>query len=114
MRIVIIHTNCPDAESARHIADVLIAERLAACSNLFAEIESAFHWKGAVEHEAERPLLLKTRAELFEQAADRIRQLHPYETPEIVGVVPEYVSQHYADWIRAETVEPDSASPGAS
>ncbi|MBM9596167.1 divalent-cation tolerance protein CutA [Roseitranquillus sediminis] len=106
MRIVVLMTNCPDAASARRIAEALIAERLVACANLQPEIESAYHWKGEVAREPERPLLLKTRAALWERAAARIRELHPYETPAVLGTVPDFVTEDYAAWVEAETLEP--------
>ena len=102
--LVVIHTNCPDAVSARAIADTLIEERLVACANLLAEIESAYRWNGLVEREPERPLLVKTRAELFDRVAARIRDLHPYETPAIIGTVVDHVTDDYAAWIRTETM----------
>lgn len=101
---LLIGTNCPDHETARAIAEALIAERLVACANIGAGIDSLYLWQGEVAREPEVPLLVKTRAELWDRVAARIRELHPYDLPEIVGTAPDRVDPGYAQWIRDETV----------
>ena len=101
--IIDIWINCPSAEVAREIADALLRERLAACCNLFAPISSAYHWRGKIEREEEIPLLLKSREELFERIVERVRALHPYDTPAIVGVPVWGVNREYREWVVEET-----------
>ena len=103
MRLVEICVNCPNIEVARRISDHLIQERLVACANIRAAIESSYRWKGNLERETEVPLLVKTREELFDRVAAKIKVLHPYEVPSIVGVAADRVNQDYLDWIYAET-----------
>ena len=103
MKLIEICVNCPDAESARRISELLLEECLIACSNIHASIESSYHWKGNVERETEVPLILKTREELFDLVAQKIKTLHPYETPSIIGIEVDQVDQDYLDWIYAET-----------
>jgi periplasmic divalent cation tolerance protein len=80
----IVTTTVASREDAHRIADVLLAERLAACIQLL-EIESHYIWKGARMAEPEVMLLIKTRTDLFDRAIARIKALHPYEIPEIVA-----------------------------
>ena len=103
MKLLEICVNCPNMEVARRISDVLIKERLIACANIHAPIESSYHWKGNIERETEVPLLVKTREELFDLVAEKIKTLHPYETPSIIGIAVDRVNQDYLDWIYAET-----------
>lgn len=103
MSVILILTNCPDETSALALGTALVEERLAASFNLGAGIESAYRWNGKVARGPERPLLLKTRADLFDRVAGRIREIHPYETPAITGWIPDRVSDDYAAWIAAET-----------
>ena len=103
MKLVEICVNCPDVETARSISDVLVEDRLVACSNIHASIESCYHWKGIVERETEVPLLVKTREELFDLCVQKIKILHPYETPSIIGIAVDLVNQDYLEWIYAET-----------
>lgn len=102
---LLIHTNCPDPETARTIAEALIAERLVACANFGAGIDSLYYWQGEVARETEVPLLVKTRPELWDRVAARIRELHPYNLPAILGTLPDRIDPGYAQWIRDETVD---------
>ncbi len=95
--------NCPDDETARRIGSALVERRLAACANVFPRIWSTYHWQGAIESEEESPLLVKTRADLFDALCDAVRELHPYDVPSIVGVPVEHVNAEYAAWVDAET-----------
>ena len=103
MKLIEICVNCPDVESARSISDHLVEARLVACSNIHASIESCYHWKGNIERETEVPMSVKTREELFDRVVERIKTLHPYETPSIIGITVDRVNQDYLEWIYAET-----------
>lgn len=80
----IVSTALPDRATARRIAQILLAERLAACVQLL-DIESHYVWKGELMAEPEVMLLVKTRAALFASTIAHIKTLHPYELPEIVA-----------------------------
>lgn len=103
MSIIDVWVNCPDETVANAISDTLIAERLVACANVFPSIHSAYRWKGKLEKEREIPLILKTRADHFEAVCKRVRELHPYETPSIIGMELKYVDPDYAKWVVEET-----------
>ncbi|WP_028034198.1 divalent-cation tolerance protein CutA [Chelativorans sp. J32] len=106
LRFIDIWVNCPDQKTAEKIADACIAEKLAACANIFPPIASRYRWKGAIETATEVPLLLKTRSEHFEAVCEAVRTLHSYEVPFITATEISQVDQAYADWLRAETKEP--------
>lgn len=103
MKLIEIWINCPNRATARGIADKLIAGRLVACANILAGIESLYRWKGVIANEAEVPLVVKTRADLFDAVADFVRTHHPYETPSVIGVPVERVNDDYLEWVYAET-----------
>ena len=85
MQLVEIRINCPDRASATRIAERLVAARLAASANIGDGIDSIYHWKGAVEHASEVPLVLKTRAALFAAVAAEAAALHPYDVAAITA-----------------------------
>jgi len=103
LRFIDILVNCPDRETAAAIADACIEGRLAACANILSPVESRYRWKGAVETEAEIPLLLKTRESLFDAVCAIVRGLHPYEVPSITATQISNIDQAYAAWLREET-----------
>jgi periplasmic divalent cation tolerance protein len=97
-----LHVTCPDAATARAVADALLTERLVACAHVQAPHAARYWWQGALEEAEEVALLCKTRADLFERAAAMARAHHPHEVPAIVAW-PLTATADYAAWIAAET-----------
>ena len=95
---IVVQTTAGSAEEAEAIAEALLAERLCACVQI-AAIRSRYLWKGEVQRDAEQLLLIKTRAELFDAVAARIRALHSYETPEIVATPVVQGDPTYLAWV---------------
>jgi len=103
MSALLVLTNLPDRAAAERIADLLVERRLAACVNILAPCRSVYRWKGAVQHDEEHPMLIKTTAERYPAMEAAIREAHPYELPEIVAVPIERGLPAYLDWVAAET-----------
>jgi periplasmic divalent cation tolerance protein len=100
---VIVLTTLPaDAESGT-LGRTLVEERLAACVNLLAPMESVYRWEGQVERDTERQVIIKTSRERVAALWDRIRELHPYETPEFVVLSIQDGSDAYLRWIGDST-----------
>jgi periplasmic divalent cation tolerance protein len=95
-------TTLAGRDDAARLAGLRVEERLAACVQMLA-IESVYRWEGAVRHEPETLLVIKTRTALFESAMARIRDIHPYSVPEIVGTPFLAGLPAYLDWIRDST-----------
>jgi periplasmic divalent cation tolerance protein len=62
-------------------------------------VRSIYRWKGAVERDEERLLVVKTRTERFEALREAIVALHPYEVPEVVAMPIEAGSAAYLRWL---------------
>ena len=103
---ILVLTHLPDRAAALGLARALVAERLAACVNIGAPVESMYHWRGQIETAQEIPLAIKTCAALYPRVEAAILSLHPYELPEIVAVPFTHGSAPYLDWLAAETVAP--------
>ncbi|HUG76409.1 MAG TPA: divalent-cation tolerance protein CutA [Burkholderiales bacterium] len=103
MQKLLVFTNVPDRAAAERIADLLVGERLAACVNILAPCRSVYRWKGAVQHDEEHPMLIKTTAERYPALEQALRGAHPYELPEIVALPIERGLPAYLDWVGAET-----------
>jgi periplasmic divalent cation tolerance protein len=100
---LLVLTNLPDRAAAEKLADMLIAERLAACVNILAPCRSVYRWKGAVQHDEEHPMLIKTTQARYAELEQALRAGHPYELPEIIAVPIERGLPAYLDWVAAET-----------
>lgn len=94
----VILVTCPDAAVER-IAGGLLERRLVACVNAIRGVASRYVWKGKVESAEETLLVLKARAEGFEAIAAALRELHPYELPEILALPVAEGSGPYLRWI---------------
>ena len=101
--VIIVLTNLPDRETAQRLAQELVSRRLAACVNVLAECTSVYRWKGTIENASEVPVLIKTRAERYGEVEAAIRELHPYELPEIVAVPVVRGLNEYLDWVAGES-----------
>ena len=100
---LLVLTNLPDRAAAEKLADMLIAERLAACVNILAPCRSVYRWKGAVQHDEEHPMLIKTTQARYAELEQALRAGHPYELPEIIAVPIERGLPAYLDWVAADT-----------
>ena len=100
-----VHITAPDVERAAEMARTLVAEGLCACVNIVKEVRSIYVYEGRIHDEPEVLCVAKTRQELFARLEARVRELHPYEVPEILAFAVEEGSAAYLEWLRAATVE---------
>jgi periplasmic divalent cation tolerance protein len=100
---VIVLTTLPADGDADQLAQTLVAERLAACVNVFPPMRSIYRWKGAVESADERQIVIKTTAARVRDVEVRIRQLHPYEVPEFIVIPLLTGSAPYLSWLSDST-----------
>ena len=101
--VILVITNLPDRESALALAETLVQRQLAACVNVMSPCTSVYAWKGSVETTEEHPLLIKTLRLHYSKVEEAIRQLHPYELPEIVAVPLADGLKDYLRWVAEET-----------
>jgi periplasmic divalent cation tolerance protein len=104
--VLIVLTNCPDAEIADRIARTLVEQKLAACVNRMPAVDSVYRWQGAVERAVEVPLLIKSTRERLPEVQEAIRALHPYEVPEILAIPVVAGLPAYLRWVVDETQPP--------
>ncbi len=100
--LILILTTMPDDDRAGAVARALVDERLAACVNVHGPMMSTYRWKGAVERDAERQLVIKTVRARQSAVERRLRELHPYELPEVV-IVEAAGSDAYGAWVARQT-----------
>lgn len=100
-RVILVLSTVPESESAR-ISETLISERLVACVNA-TPVRSCYRWRGEISREREELLIMKTRESLFAQVMDRVRELHPYEVPEILALPVWGGFTGYLEWVMDET-----------
>jgi periplasmic divalent cation tolerance protein len=104
--VLLVLTNCPDAEAAARIARALVDGRFAACVNQLAPVTSVYRWQGSVETAIEVPLLVKCTRERYPAVEQTIRALHPHALPEIVALPLAAGFGPYLRWVDDETQPP--------
>lgn len=103
--VVLVLTTVSDSSSAEDLARALIEERLAACVNIQAPMTSFYRWKGCVERDRERQVVIKTTRNRLGAIEERLAALHSYELPELIVVPVAGGSDRYLDWVRSETAD---------
>jgi len=103
VRAVVVLVTAPDLKTARRLADALVGERLAACATAVPGARSTYRWKGKVERAREVVLIVKTRAALAKRVERRVRELHPYDVPEILAIPVASGEARYLRWIGEST-----------
>ena len=112
---VIVLTTLPAGAENDAFGRTLVEERLAACVNLLPPMESVYRWEGQVERDTERQVIIKTARDRVAALWDRIRELHPYETPEFVVLTISDGSEAYlqVDWGVDDLITPNLQVPKA-
>jgi periplasmic divalent cation tolerance protein len=97
--MLIVLTTTPNIAEAESLAQKIVEQKLAACVQILPNIISFYSWQGAIQKDSEQLLLIKTLSERFDALEKFIRVNHSYETPEIVAISSEKVSEGYLNWI---------------
>lgn len=103
MAAVFAYITVGSKQEADNIARTLVEERLAACANMIDGMRSIYRWQGKVEEAVEIVVIAKTREDLLQPLTDRVRALHPYECPCVVGLPVPGGNPDYLEWIASET-----------
>ena len=97
-----VFTSTEKKEDAEKIATVLVEKRLAGCIQIVGPIISTYWWKGNVENAGEWLCFIKSKKTLYDELEKAIKEVHPYETPEIIAVPIISGSKDYLEWLHSE------------
>jgi len=95
---IVFVTTSSKSEASR-IADQIVLSHLAACANIIPKVESIFFWKGKVEKAKEFLLIIKTEFRNLKKLEAKIRSLHSYSIPEIIGIPIAWGHKPYLAWV---------------
>jgi|HubBroStandDraft_3_1064219.scaffolds.fasta_scaffold03672_3 periplasmic divalent cation tolerance protein len=92
--------------SAHSIAATVVERGLAACVNVVPAVHSVYRWRGAVEHDEESLLVVKTTRTAVALLDELLVEIHPYESFELIATEIVAGSVPYLEWL-ASSVAPE-------
>jgi periplasmic divalent cation tolerance protein len=101
MLVILVTTASP--EEAVKIARAVVSAGLAACANIIPAIQSMYRWKGKLVKEQEALVMLKSTKSRYRALEKAIKEIHSYETPEIIALPVKEGLDQYIGWVHAET-----------
>ena len=107
----LVLTTLPTQDAADALSAALIENRLAACVTILPASRSIYRWQGKIESAQEVPILIKTTCTRYPALEKTLRNLHPYEIPEIIAVPLTGGLPAYLAWVHAETSAAPPADP---
>jgi periplasmic divalent cation tolerance protein len=107
---VMVTTTTDSLDEARRLSAAAVEARFAACAQLSAPVTSTYWWQGQVETATEYRIEFKTRGPLAGPLLEFLKELHSYETPELLVTPIVTGHQDYLDWINAETRASDEGA----
>ena len=102
---IVLFITSANIEEAQRISSTLLNKKKAACVNIVPKVSSLFWWQGKLDSAQESLLIVKTRTSLLNEVIALVREIHSYDTPEIIALPIVGGNQDYLDWIADETDE---------
>lgn len=96
---MIVFCTVPDEATAKEISRAIVKEGLCACVNQIPKIKSYYIYEGEFCEDNELLLLIKTASSHYKALENRLKELHPYDTPEIIATPICEASTEYREWM---------------
>ena len=100
-----ISTTTGTREVAERIAVELVDRRLAACVHVGGPVRSTYRWQGQVESAEEWTCVAKTSRDRLPAIQALLKELHPYEMPELVAMEIVGGSEAYLQWVSEQVAD---------
>ncbi len=96
---IVVLITVPNEDEAVKISKTLVEEKLAGCVNIVKNVRSIYSWQGKIEDDSEVLMIVKTSSDLFEELEKRVKSIHSYTVPEIIGIKIKKGSENYLKWL---------------
>jgi periplasmic divalent cation tolerance protein len=101
-RLMVCSTTFPDRAQAQAAVTQLVSEGLVVCGQVGADLMSCYRWQGKICHDNEVAVMLKVRDDRLDDCWQRLRVIHPYETPQLLAWRADRVDEVYGRWAYEE------------
>ena len=92
-------------EVGEQIAIALVEDDLAVCVNIIEKVRSIYRWEGKVEKSVESLLIIKAVTAKTDAIVEKVKEIHPYEMPEVISFDLTAGNQDYLDWLSGKEVK---------
>jgi periplasmic divalent cation tolerance protein len=106
-----VMTTLDDSAAAESLAAEILRRKLAGCIQIIP-CRSMYRWQGRVEKESEHLCIMKSTRSLFPKLEEAIRELHPYDVPEILATDVTAGSDEYLRWLDGEVAAGPASEGG--
>ena len=97
-----VMTTAETKADAQAIANAIVEKRLAACVQIIGPITSTYWWQGEIETAEEWLCIIKSRKDLYQALEKAVREVHPYDVPEILAIPVATGNKDYLEWLNGE------------
>ena len=94
---IVVSISIDKKDLAHRIATLLVEEKLIACAQVSA-IQSIYQWEG-IQSTEEYLIQCKTQQAHLSKIEETVREIHPYDVPEIIATPIIWAHQPYLDWL---------------
>ncbi len=98
-----VFVSCESRKQAKTMVESLLNDQIVACGQIGPKVESFYRWQGQIERANECLLILKTQSQHYAAIERLIKDLHSYDTPEIIAIPITHGSTEYLKWINEQT-----------
>ena len=102
--LIIIKTTVKNKITKNNIINELIINDYVSCINVIDNVSSHYKWQGNAESEREDILFIKTMKRNEKLVYEVIRDLHDFETPEIITIAINNIDSSYLNWSNESVV----------
>lgn len=97
---MIVFSSVDTLQNAKKIAEILVKEGFARCVSFGENFRSFYEFEGKFCDEKEILLIIKTSPKNYKFLENKIKQIHPYKTPEILAFKANKIEKNFKIWLR--------------
>ena len=96
----LVYVTVKDKDEGLSIAQKVVEKRLAACANLYPQIQSIFNYQNQIQTQDEAVLILKTTVHVYDKLERFIIEIHSYDDPCVLKLPIESGAADFMGWIK--------------
>jgi len=95
----VVFSTCP-TDKADYISEELLKFKFVACINIVPLVKSKYWWEGEIQTDNESLLIIKTLDNVIDKLISKLKEIHPYQVPEIISFEIKEGNKNYLDWMK--------------